>query len=374
MGFQILPDNKIHPESFHGQFNRALSYLNDGTNGYYRAPQKYLLVDINTDQNAIELYCTHYVPPSEARFSRSILERLQLWAVLIQHKAVSDLGLDDYCAYIDFIQDPPENWISQKQNLKGTMKWRPFTSITRTDYERKLSKRTHTNCLTIRRFIRWTNDAGYLIGNPMSLAMDKMQPPKREFKKLNPAVLFPGENIMFWLLKANRSYPYNPKFKAIYEPRAELIMCLLYHMNVHLRDMPMARMADFRCIEDTWFFCSNPEHYRSFSMPIGLSTLEALKQWRSALGLSYYPSSSETYALFPPIHRFGTPLLKRSGIRIDSINNTLIGIIRLAAEQTKGYLPELAMRLNSATASWIRFKGQYDRKTGAYYRHHADEL
>lgn len=373
-GFHMLPANKIHPESFHGQFYRALSDLNDGSMGKYRAPLKFLLIDIKSDADAIEVYCSSYAKPSSTRFMHSVLERLQMWAVLVRKKALSDLGLEDYRAYIAFLQDPPFDWISQRQNKKGSLDWRPFTSLNRTDEARKITKRTNSNCLIIRQFIRWMNDAGYLISNPMSLAMAEVQAPKTVFASKDPAVAFPGENIMLYLWAANHAFPYNPEYKKFYEPRAELIMCLLYHHNVHISDMPMARMADFKCIDDAWFFCSNADHQRSFKIPIGLNTLDAFREWRLALGLDYYPSSTEDYALFPPIHRYGTPMLKRSGLSIDSINNCLIGILRLAGLQMAEVQPVLAERLSVATSSWIRFKGQRDRKDGTYYRYHHDDL
>lgn len=57
-GFHMLPANKIHPGSFHGQFNRVLRDLNDGSKGKYRAPSKFLLLDIKSDADAIEVYCS----------------------------------------------------------------------------------------------------------------------------------------------------------------------------------------------------------------------------------------------------------------------------------------------------------------------------
>jgi site-specific recombinase XerD len=95
------------------------------------------------------------------RSYRKEAERLLLWAVLIQGKALSSLEAEDLRSYAGFLTQPPQTWCGPRSHPRWSPKWRPL--------EGPLSASAHRQALVILHgLFQYLNRAGWTEGNPVA--------------------------------------------------------------------------------------------------------------------------------------------------------------------------------------------------------------
>jgi integrase len=98
----------------------------DGRHGTFRAAGPNSL-GAETDLQAIRHWLRRFKdsPRTAASYER-IVERFYLWCVLCRRKPLSSLVEADFSAYLDFLADPPADWVQQRQMRRAERDWRPL--------------------------------------------------------------------------------------------------------------------------------------------------------------------------------------------------------------------------------------------------------
>jgi len=105
----------------------------DGSAGQYRTPRDKCLLIATNDHEAIGAWMASKKPgdvkgdlSSTQRSYRKEAERLLLWSVLEQGKALSSLSGEDATAYRSFLAHPPTTWCGQRHHQRWSPMWRPL--------------------------------------------------------------------------------------------------------------------------------------------------------------------------------------------------------------------------------------------------------
>jgi len=139
----------------------------DGSAGRYRAPPERSQLEASNDYQAVHAWLKSkrageggQLSPTQRAY-RKEAERLLLWSVLQQGKALSSLTVEDASAYLAFLGDPPAAWCGPRHHQRWSPMWRPL--------EGALDASACAQAITIlRSLFTWLNAQGYLYGNPFA--------------------------------------------------------------------------------------------------------------------------------------------------------------------------------------------------------------
>ncbi|PKO66936.1 MAG: hypothetical protein CVU22_14105 [Betaproteobacteria bacterium HGW-Betaproteobacteria-16] len=99
----------------------------DGRHGEFRGGPTNTLY-VHTDREAVQKWLTSIEEKSPATVEsyRRSVGRLTMWAILERRRALSDLGHDDFRAFIEFLRNPPNHWVGKTTVMQISEEWRPF--------------------------------------------------------------------------------------------------------------------------------------------------------------------------------------------------------------------------------------------------------
>lgn len=140
----------------------------DGSAGCRRAGRDRLRLRADTDLEAVNAWIDakslgdgRSVLTATQRSYRKEVERLLLWAVLVQRKALSSLEAEDLQSYAAFLRQPPSTWCGPRSHPRWSPKWRPL--------EGPLSASAHRQALVILHgLFQYLNRVGWTEGNPVA--------------------------------------------------------------------------------------------------------------------------------------------------------------------------------------------------------------
>jgi len=104
----------------------------DGSEGRFRAPLHQCLLEAKSDYEAIAAWLATKHDPNGTgktathRTYRKEAERLLLWAILEQGKALSSLTVEDVQAFKWFLVAPPARWCGPRHHQRWSPLWRPL--------------------------------------------------------------------------------------------------------------------------------------------------------------------------------------------------------------------------------------------------------
>lgn len=136
--------------------------LLDGSQGRYRAPARDCLLRANNDYDAINAWLQLHESPATQRAYRKEAERLLLWAIAEQGRALSSLSTEDATAYRRFLRQPSPRlrWVGPARP-RSSPEWRPFTGA--------LAPRSVAYALSVlNAMFRWLVEQRYLLANPFA--------------------------------------------------------------------------------------------------------------------------------------------------------------------------------------------------------------
>jgi site-specific recombinase XerD len=134
----------------------------DGSQGAFRGPKKTCTLNADNDYQAVQAWLSLHESGSTLRAYRKEAERLILWAVFEQGRAMSSLTVEDAVAYRAFLRrpSPTARWVGLPKTRKSP-EWRPFGG--------PLSARSVAYAVSvIGALYRWLMEQGYLLANPFS--------------------------------------------------------------------------------------------------------------------------------------------------------------------------------------------------------------
>lgn len=186
---RVEGQRRIDPGDAPIPLDRAtLPFYLDGSQGENRS-RLTCTVDIANDIEALSAYILKFDRnQSTARSFRKEIERLILWSVLHNSSAMSDLNKDDCCKFLDFLRNPPENWIGPKKP-RTSKYWRPFTGSPSDSSIRYTVQ-------TIRTFFNWLVTVRYLASNPwQQISIDSAREPSRNEAEVDHLTQGQWENL-----------------------------------------------------------------------------------------------------------------------------------------------------------------------------------
>lgn len=136
--------------------------LLDGSQGRYRAPARDCLLRANDDYDAINAWLQLHESLATQRAYRKEAERLLLWALVEQGRALSSLSAEDATAYRRFLRQPSPRlrWVGPARP-RSSVEWRPFTGA--------LAPRSVAYALSVlNAMFRWLVEQRYLLANPFA--------------------------------------------------------------------------------------------------------------------------------------------------------------------------------------------------------------
>lgn len=268
-------------------------------------------------------------------------------------KALSDLGLEDFEAYREFLRSPPKSWIGRKvpyiNSETGLLnpKWHPF--------EKPLTESHVAHVFAVlKSLFGFLTDMGYLDGNPLkgmrSTTRTQMGDDRARKRKITERAL--DEEQWSWVLAATESLA-TTRGNAEYE-RARFVVRLFYHLGARITEVHRHRMQHFvydgrHC---KWGVVGKGGKYREIM--VNSELLDALRRYRehlntinSALELSPLPTAAEDNPLVFNVYG-------KKALSTRQIFDVIKELFQLAAEQHANVDAQKASALKKASPHWIR--------------------
>jgi len=140
----------------------AVPHEVDGSQGTFRAPRATCILRANNDYEAVQAWLALHEAATTQRAYRKEAERLILWAIVEQGRALSSLTTEDAVAYRAFLRHPaPRNrWVGPPRP-RSSQEWRPFSG--------GLSPRSVAYSLSVLSALyRWLIQQRYVLANPFA--------------------------------------------------------------------------------------------------------------------------------------------------------------------------------------------------------------
>ncbi len=310
----------------------------DGSNGINRATVVQW-TGARNDSEAIQDWLRAYEKQVHTyRSYKKEALRLLLWAVLERRKAMSSLLADDFEAYFDFLENPPEHWIGTDRSKRGSSSWTPFRRAL-TPASVKQAKSILNTMMT------WLVSARYLSGNPMSI----LRTPRSSLSKKPKRYLRTAawQFVLTWL----SAQPEESNRQRQEKIRNQVLISILYLTAARLADIAQARMGDLEQDEfGNWWWNVVGKGNKEANIPITNELMTWISAYRVHYHLSPLPSPNEQSPLiFRIADTTGECLSPNMIYRI--VKHIMVSAGKAAEEQG---LSEIAVRLNDATTHWIR--------------------
>lgn len=148
----------------------------DGQHGTNRATGNHPQISAQNDIDAIKAWLARFAD-TKTTFDnyRKEAERLLLWSTVQQQKPISSLTHEDLLRYQHFLGDPQPaaRWIMRDGRKFGRShaEWRPFAGPLSPSSRRQAF-------IILNTLFSWLVNAGYLAGNPLSLARQRTRKAK----------------------------------------------------------------------------------------------------------------------------------------------------------------------------------------------------
>jgi len=300
------------------------------------------------DLAAVTAWLARYADtPTTLQTYRREVERLLLWAVMQHGKPLSSLTHEDLLVYERFLADPQPAWrwvmASRKKLARGAPEWRPFAG--------PLSPASARHTMVILNgLFAWLVNAGYLAGNPLSLARSRRSPPK-------PRITRYLSHDMWQAVKdATDAMPVETERDRLHAARCRWLLTVLYLGGLRAAEVASTRMGAFFCRRDSqglerWWMEVTGKGNKTRLVPATDELMVELARYRNANGLPPAPSPGEDRPIVLPV------IGRERALSRGALHLVLKEIFALAAEQLRARGPEWASRaevLASASAHWLR--------------------
>ncbi len=337
-------------------------------------PDYYSKASVQSDFAKAQAFLLNYVHV-EATFNayRREVERLLHWVWTMAGKSLPELKRTDIEDYIAFCQNPPLAWIGLKkvprfvEHAMGRIpnrEWRPFVA-TVSKKEHKdgkiadinnylLSEKALREIFTIMSsFYNFLIQEEYVFINPIAQIRQK----SRYFRKTQgkPKVRRLSELQWHYVIEtAQLMATEHPE----YHERTLFMMSALYGMYLRISELAASdrwqpKMGDFYSDQDKlWWFVTVGKGNKERHIAVSDQMLNALRRYRTYLGLSPLPSLGDKSPLYPKTKGKG-PISSTSYIR-----KIVQACFDRAIDRLKqDNLVDEIQALESATVHWLRHTG-----------------
>ncbi|MBF0510800.1 MAG: tyrosine-type recombinase/integrase [Candidatus Omnitrophica bacterium] len=310
---------------------------------------------------------------------RRELEKLLLWSRMIFKKPIKSITRSDIEEFIEFCKKPPLSWIGLEvadrfiqQNGKEipNPKWRPFVNKTGNVY--KLSDSgVRALFAVLNSYFGFLIQQEYIFVNPVALIRQKKRF-LRTTQELPRIRRISNVAKEYLIAEAERMAQENPHIheRTLFIIKALLAMYLrISELTENDRWQP--KMNDFHKDTDgRWWFYTIGKGNKEGEISVSDQMLDALKRYRTHLGLSPLPSIDDDS---PLIFKY------RKGHGGITSTRQIRGIVQECFDRTVNILlkegkEEDAHELRHATVHWLRHTGiSEDIKSGRPREHVRDD-
>lgn len=304
---------------------------------------------------------------------RREVERLLQWCWFVQQLSLKELTRTHFESFLEFCQNPPKNWIgveqvdrfiSQEELRISNPAWRPFVaSVSKKAFrDGKIpdikSYSPSTSALQaifsiLSSFYNYLEQEEYVTINPVSQIRQKSKflrkrhhkAPIRRLSELQWAYVIETAELM-------------AKDSPSTHERTLFIMNALFAMYLRISELAASKRWQpqmghfFKDMDGNWWFKTVGKGNKERDVSVSDAMLQALRRYRSSLGLSALPPPGDTTPLISKILGKG-PISDTRQIR-----NIVQDCFDKALERLKqdGFSDE-AETLHSATVHWLRHTG-----------------
>lgn len=319
-----------------------------GTAGSNRSLAAGSQIAANNDLAAVTAWLARYAD-SEATLSayRREVERLVLWSVLQLGKPLSSLTHEDLLGYARFLANPqpPERWVlsgSRKKLARHHPDWRPFAG--------PLAPSSVRHALVVlNACFAWLTEAGYLMGNPLSLA--------RRRRAAKPRITRYLSHTLWDAVKETiATMPTGTAREQQHAARCRWLFTAYYLGGLRaaeMRDTTMGAFFNRRDLEgvERWWLEVTGKGKKTRLVPATDELMAELSRYRLANGLSALPYPGDSEPLVLPVIGQERPLSRGALYLI------VKEVFKRTADRLRLRGPEgaaLASVVDSASAHWLR--------------------
>ena len=313
----------------------------DGSQGSFRAPPNTCALAANNDYEAVQTWLSLHETLATQRAYRKEAERLILWAVIEQGKALSSLTTEDALAYRAFLRQPSPStrWVGPACP-RDSPQWRPFSGA--------LSPRSVAYSLSVLgALFRWLIEQRYILINPF--AGIKVRGASRSDSVMASRVFNEGEWRLIQTIAEGLEWSHG--WQAAAAQRLRFVLDFAYATGLRASELVGAKLGH---IETD----SRGNHWLALlgkgskAAKVGLPprAYKALIRYLVQRGL---PSSPDRCAV-------ATPLLGRlneedqTGITSARLWYVMRRFFRTAAQVISDQSPATAEKLRQASPHWMR--------------------
>jgi len=307
---------------------------------------KVTFIDAKNDAQAIAAFLNEYKDsPETIRSYSKEIERLLLWCVHIGKINIASLRRHHLLEYHAFLKKPIPKaaWCGPsvprtKKDGTWNSQWRPFV--------KGLSENSiHTALNIIDSFLNYLVQVNYLTGNPMT--SDRLRKRKNKAKPRIVDRYLEWDEIDAVLLALEQQPTHNEtqQFQCI---RARYILLLLFYTGLRISEAANHRMGNCLQREENWFLRITGKGKKIREIPIPDALLQALSDFRRAVGLSSLEPKFRERTPLIPMQNLKQPISPRR------ISQILQWAFELGAQRIETDAPRKASKLRKASAHWLR--------------------
>ncbi len=312
---------------------------------------------------------------SQATFNayRREIERFLQWCWLIQKKSLNKINRMEFEAFIEFCQSPPTQWIGtehvdrfiEKDGLRlPHPKWKPFVaSVSKKAFREGQTPNVKAYSLSnssiqaifsiLNSFYQYLEQEEYTFGNPIARIRQKSKYIRKRQQKA-PIRRLSELQWAYLIETAEKLAQENP---AVHE-RTLFMMNALFALYLRISELAVNRNWEpqmghfYKDMDQNWWFKTVGKGNKERDISVSNAMLDALKRYRSSLGLSALPAPGDQLPLISKLTGKG-PIEDTRQIR---------NIVQLCFDQAierlkrDGFKDEAEMML-SATVHWLRHTG-----------------
>ena len=319
-----------------------------GQQGAFRAPLTACTLNAHNDYEAVQTWLSLQDAPATLRSYRKEVERLILWAVLEQGRALSSLTMEDAIAYRTFLKNPAPRvrWIGPNRP-RNSYEWKPFTG--------PLSPRSIAYALSVLTSLyRWLMDKGYMLANPFSGI--KVRTSKQTQIIDTSHVFSQGEWCLVRAIADSLEYTYG--WPVASAQRLRFILDFAYATGLRASELVGATLGQIRVDghDDHWLHLVGKGH-KSGKVALPPLARNALDQYLVARKL---PTTKNHWnpkiPLIGSLEKSGQSTAESgaAGITTTRLRCVLQHFFKVAASSVQSENPALAKKISQATPHWMR--------------------
>ena len=253
----------------------------------------YILAE--NDVEAIKVWVQQFKDTSTTkRTYQKEAERLLLWCSFEKGMALSELKSEHFEEYFNFLQNPPQNWLGSKKDLREerySLKWRPLVAPLK-----KASLLFAVRVISC--LMNYLVEAKYLKSNPIKL-IKKYRERSIDLEEQKYKVWARMLEADEWeaVQEALQNLPESNTREQRYKTRTQLLFALLYLLGLRIHEVANATWGSFRKLNGNWWFFVKGKGGKLGHVPVNDQLLSIIKIYRLSFNKIPLPEEDDPEAV-----------------------------------------------------------------------------